>query len=288
MSVKRSLIRIGALAAIMYAAIIAFLAFRETSLVYAGSGVLRSRRLTPDSASGVPWDTLRVTAADSVPVLVMRSPIAGFSSRPWAMFLHGNYGALGSRSNVARYQLLRDAGFNVLAVEYRGYGASATMGSPTERGINADAAAGWMYLTRTLGVSPARIAIYGWSLGGGPATYLAAEFKAAALITEGTFTALPDVAALAYPWIPVRLMMRNRFDNAARAPSVSAPWLIFHGRNDRTVPFAHGESLAALAPKGRFFPLAADHDDGVLAERSMTLAALRELAQSMTGDTAVR
>jgi pimeloyl-ACP methyl ester carboxylesterase len=267
---------------VVYVAIIAFLAVRETSLVYAGSGGA-SRRLTPDSAAALPWDTLRVAATDSVPVLLMTSRLDDSTHRPWAVFLHGNYGALGSRSNVARYQLLREAGFNVLAVEYRGYGASAAMGSPSERGINADAAAGWTYLTRTLGVPPARVAIYGWSLGGGPATYLASEFKAAALITEGTFTALPDVAALSYPWIPVRLVMRNRFDNLMRAPSVTAPWLIFHGRNDNTVPFAHGEALAAAAPRGRFLPLPGDHEDGVLAERSLALSTLRQLSQTLAG-----
>ena len=287
MIVKRALARIGALSVVLYAGIIAFLAFRETALVYAGSGGA-SRRMTPDSSATLPWDTLRVTATDSVPVLLMTSRLDDSTHRPWAVFLHGNYGALGSRSNVARYQLLREAGFNVLAVEYRGYGASAAVGSPSERGINADAAAGWTYLTQTLGVPPARVAIYGWSLGGGPATYLATQFKAAALITEGTFTALPDVAALSYPWIPVRLVMRNRFDNISRAPSVVMPWLIFHGRNDNTVPFAHGEALAAAAPRERFVPLPGDHEDGVLAERPLVLLTLTELSQRLSGTPSQR
>jgi pimeloyl-ACP methyl ester carboxylesterase len=281
--VTRALIRIGTAAVLLYAAMVGFLAFRETALVYAGSGVGSSRRITPDSASELPWDTLRVSASDGVPVLLLRSRLDDSTHRPWAIFLHGNYGFIGARANVSRYQLLREAGFNVLAVEYRGYGASAGVGPPSERGVKADAAAGWTYLTRTLGVPPARVVVYGWSLGGGPATYLASEFKAAALITEGTFTTLPDVAASAYPWVPVRLVMRNKFDNAGRAPAVTMPWVIFHGRHDTTIPFTHGEALAAAAPRGRFVPLAADHDEGVMAQRALALAALRDVHRHTLG-----
>lgn len=282
MTLKRVLAFAGTGLLVLYASALGFLAFRETALVYPGAGLARARRVAPDTTAGLPWDTLRVTSADSVPVLLLRSRVDDSTHRPWALFLHGNYGTIGARSNVARYQLLRDAGFNVLAVEYRGFGASAATGTPSERGIKADAAAGWTYLTSTLGIPPARVAIYGWSLGGGPATYLAARFRPAALITEGTFTSLPAMATLSYPWIPARYVMRNRFDNGARAREVTMPWLIFHGRSDNTVPFAHGELLAAVSPHARLEALAADHDDGVLAERSRVASTLRELATALS------
>ena len=275
---KRFLTRAGIVIVALYAAAVGVLMWQETRLVYVGAGEPRSRRLVPDTSAGIPWDTVRVIASDTVPVILLRSRLDESVSRSWAIFLHGNAGFLGSRGNVARYRLLRDAGFNVLAVEYRGYGVSAGAGTPTEAGVYADAAAAWTYLTGALGVPSRRIAVYGHSLGGGPATYLAAEYKAAALITEGTFTALPNVGAELYPWVPVRLVMRNRFDNAARMRGLTTPWIIFHGRKDTQIPFAHGEALATVSPHAQLVALDADHDDGVTADREKALAALRPLA----------
>jgi fermentation-respiration switch protein FrsA (DUF1100 family) len=273
---RRLLFGAGTVGALGYGSAVGFLAFRETSLVYVGAGARHATRIVPLEAA-VPWDTLRVPAADTVPVLLLESMLN--DSAPWAIYFHGNFGLLGSRGNVRRYELLRDAGFNVLAVEYRGYGASVSAGTPSEQAINADAAAAWDYLTRRRGVDPRRIVIYGWSLGSGPATRLAAERGPAALITEGAFTSLPDVGAEVYPWVPVRLVMRNRFDNLELARTLSIPWIVFHGRVDDVVPFSHGESLAAASSHARLIPLAANHDDGVIGDRDKALAVLRDQYQ---------
>lgn len=260
-----------------YAAAVGLLVFNETSLVYASAGTTRSTRLVPAANTGIPWDTLRVRAADSVPVLLLESRVDDAADRPWAIYFHGNAGLLGSRGNVSRYQLLHDAGFNVLAVEYRGYGASVAAGPPTEGGVYADATAAWKHVTTDLGVAPGRVILYGWSLGSGPATYVAATHPAAALVTEGGFTSLPDVGAARYPWVPVRYVMRNQFNNLQRARTLAMPWIVFHGRADRDVPFSHGEALAAAARGARLVALAADHNDGVIADRALALGALREL-----------
>lgn len=281
--VRLLLITVAGVVLLGYSGIIGFLAFSESSMVYASAGGGRSGRLVPADDAGIPWDTLRVADSTGVPVLLLESRIDSASARPWAIFLHGNAGFLGSRRNVQRYQLLRDAGFNVLAVEYRGYGASASTGKPTEEGVYSDAAAAWRHLTGTLGVRPNRVVVYGWSLGGGPAVYLASKYPAAALITEGTFTSLPDVGAALYPWVPVRYVMRNRFDNLQRAAGLSMPWIVFHARADDEIPFAHGEALAAAAQHAQLVPLGSDHNDAVIADRELTLAKLRDLARVLTG-----
>jgi pimeloyl-ACP methyl ester carboxylesterase len=268
---------VGLIAA--YGTIVTVLAVRETSLVYPGMG--RTFRALPAPETGVPWDTVRVKAADSVPVLLMVSRVDTVSARPWALYLHGNLGLLGGRGNIARYRLLREAGFNVLAVEYRGFGLSAKAGRPSESGIYKDASAGWVWLTGPQAVSPARVVIYGMSLGGGAATYLTLANPPAALVTEGTATSLPDVGAKRYPWVPVRLIMRNRFPNLARAPAIAVPWVIFHSRNDVTVPFSHGEALSRAAPTAQFVPLVADHEGGVAVARAVSLPILQDLARKV-------
>lgn len=267
--------------AVPYSGAVGFLALRETSLVYVSAGRSPVRRAVPDHDAGIAWDTLRVRADDGVPVLLLESRVDDAPTRPWVVYFHGNAGLLGSRGNVDRYRLLRDAGFNVLAVEYRGYGASIGAGSPSEAGLSADARAAWRHLTETRRVPAGRVAVYGWSLGSGPAMYLAAEMRPGAVVTEGAFTSLPDVGAEQYPWVPVRLIMRNRFDNIGRGRALELPWIIFHARTDDIIPFAHAERLAAAARSARLVSLAGTHDNAVTVDPDVTLPALRDLAQRL-------
>ncbi|MGH7637090.1 MAG: alpha/beta hydrolase [Gemmatimonadaceae bacterium] len=275
----RTALLIAASAALLaYAGIVVFLALSENALVYVSAGEGRRGRPVPAEDAPIPWDTLRVPAADGVPVFLLVSRVDTSSRRPWAIFFHGNAGMVGSGSSVARYALLREAGFDVLAPEYRGYGAASGSGPVTEDGVYADARAALAYLVDSLRVPSRRIVAYGWSLGSGPAARLAAEHDLGALITEGGFTSLPDVGAELYPWVPVRMIMRNRFDNFALVTRIEEPWIVFHGRRDSEIPFAHGEALALAGPTARLVPLDAEHDDGVIADRVTALRELRQIA----------
>ena len=266
---------------LVYVGIVAFLAISERSLVYVSAGEGRRGRPLPGADVSIPWDTLRVRAADGVSVFLLVSRVDTSASRPWAIFFHGNAGMVGSRSSVERYALLRDAGFNVLAPEYRGYGAALSSGPASETGVYADARAALSYLTDSLHVPSRRIIVYGWSLGSGPAVRLGAEFDLGAVVTEGGFTSLPDVGAELYPWVPVRMIMRNRFDNVGLARRIAEPWIVFHGRRDSEIPFAHGEAIALVGPTARLVPLDAEHDDGVTADREVALAELRRLRAAL-------
>jgi dienelactone hydrolase len=264
-----------------YLVLLVFLVARETALVFPGAGRAAGEWAVP-AEPGLNWDSTRVPADDGVPVFLLAAPRPDAPSEaPWAIYFHGNGGLVGTPGSIERYRLLHEAGFNVLAVEFRGYGVSADVGTPSESGLYADARAGWDYLTRDLLVDPERIAVYGWSLGSGPAMYMAGELAPAALITEGAPTSAPDRAAELYPWVPVRLLMRTRFDNLARAPTLDLPWVLFHGRSDGVVPFHHGLALAGASRDAELIPLEAAHNDGVLADRGRALEALRKLAGRM-------
>jgi pimeloyl-ACP methyl ester carboxylesterase len=272
---------VAGVALLVYVGIVAFLALSETSMVYVSAGDGRRGRPVPETDAAIPWDTLRVRAADGAPVFLLVSRVDTSATRPWAIFFHGNAGMVGSRSSVARYALLRDAGFNVLAPEYRGYGAAASSGPVSEAGVHADARAALAYLTDSLRLRSWRVLVYGWSLGSGPAARLAADHDLGALVTEGGFTSLPDVGAELYPWVPVGWIMRNRFDNVGLAHRISEPWIVFHGRRDSEIPFAHGEAIALAGPNARLVPLDADHDDGVIGDRGVALGELRTLAETL-------
>ena len=165
------------------------------------------------------------------------------------LYCHGNgedVAALGEYRDLlrARHRV------SVFAFDYRGYGRSA--GKPSEAGVVADGRAAQAWLAQKTHVPPSQIVLWGRSIGGAVAVQLAADLGAQGLILERTFTNLPDVAAYHYPWLPVRQLMRNRFDSLARVGEYRGPLLQSHGTADEVVPFQLGQTLfdaAAATPK---------------------------------------
>jgi len=126
-----------------------------------------------------------------------------------------------------------------------------------------DAEAAWRYLIEERQVSPGKIAIVGRSLGGSVAAWLASKHTPGALILESTFTSIPDIGAKLYPYLPVRLMSRFKYNTAEYVGEVDCPVLIVHSREDDLIPFSHGQRLFELAmePK-QFLEISGTHNEG--------------------------
>jgi uncharacterized protein len=110
---------------------------------------------------------------------------------------------------------------SIFAFDYRGYGRSE--GKPAEKGILDDAEAAQEWLAKRAGIEKQDVVLMGRSLGGGIALHLAAENGARGVILQNTFTSLHDAAASHYPWVPVRLLMKNRYDSLSRISRYSGP-----------------------------------------------------------------
>ena len=162
------------------------------------------------------------------------------------IFFHGNGGNISNVGWVG--QLLSSRGFNVLLIDYRGYGRSAG-DVAGEQGLYADADAGYLYVTQTRGVAPESVVLYGQSLGTAVAADLATRRQCAALILESGFSSASDLAADVLPLLPRRLhfLTRNRFESAGKLAAVNCPVLITHGDPDDTIPTEHGRRLFAAA-----------------------------------------
>ena len=278
---RRVLATVVILAVAVYVLALGYLSFNEEALIFKGADLRANERLTVSGAVQIPWDTVRVTTKDGVGILLFESQLPNASDAPWIIYFHGNAGRLADDGSLARYRLFRSAGLNVLAVEYRGYGASEKQ-QPTEGGVYSDARAAWRHATEGRGVPASRVVLYGYSLGGGVATQLAAEVSPAGLITEATFTSAPAQARLRYPWVPAGLLMRNRFENLVKAASLSVPWLLFHGRQDKGVPFAHAEELArTTAGFRRLVPLRSGHNDALDVDGDRMRRALRAFVREI-------
>lgn len=256
---------------------VGYLLSQEADLVFYG-GVGDTLEL-PVLAEAVPepWDTIRVETRDSVHILLLEARQGADDSVPWVVFFYGAGQHLADASSRARYEILRSLGVNVLAVEYRGYGGSEQV-QPSERGLYEDGRTAWAYLTETRTVSPRRIVLFGYSLGTGVAIELATEVHPGGLITQGTYTSLPDVAAVWYPWIPpvvLRHMMSTSFANLAKATSVDSPWLLIHGRLDEEVPIDQAERI--VKTKGgprRLVAIESGHTDMETVARDAMTAAI--------------
>ena len=207
---------------------------------------MKALAATP-AAIGLGYEDVMLQSADGTQVHGWYLP--GRENARTLLFLHGNAGNISHRLDSLR--LFHDLGLNVLIIDYRGFGRSG--GKPGEQQTYEDAALAWRYLTDARGIAPGRIVIFGRSLGGGVATWLATQARPGGLILESSFTSVPALASHFYPIFPVRWLARIRYDNASRLPNVGCPVLIAHSPDDEVVPIAHGRALFALAGEPKSF-----------------------------------
>lgn len=185
-----------------------------------------------------------LTAPDGTLLVSWQVPAA--PGRPTLLYFHGNAGNLASRAERIRRFVSR--GYGVLMLSYRGYGGSG--GAPSEAANVADGGLAYQAL-RDDGVPAADIIVYGESLGSGVAVQVAANHEVGGLVLDAPYTSIVDVAALSYPWLPVRPFMFDRYETLRHLARVTAPLLVLHGEEDRVIPVGMGRAVydAARVPK---------------------------------------
>jgi uncharacterized protein len=200
----------------------------------------------------------------------------GPDRRVHVLFAAGNAGNRADRAPLARR--LAATGFTVLLFDYRGYGGNP--GHPSEAGLAADADAGWRFLLEHAGARPERLLYIGESLGAAVVAELATRRPPAGLLLRSPFTDLASVGQRAYPVLPVRLLLRDRFDLIGSIERVPAPTIVVYGTADRIVPPAQSTQVAAAAPGlVRAVGVAgADHNDEALLAGEEIIAAVATLA----------
>ena len=201
---------------------------------------------TPPARAGLPRaEEVMLTSGDGEKLIAWF--VAPRGNKPVVLYFQGN--AEGLPARVDRFTWLIADGAGLLALAYRGYGGST--GTPTEDGLIHDANAAYDFARARYPAG--RIVLFGESLGTAVAVALAAGHEVAGVILDAPFTSAAEVGAAAYPFAPVRWLMKDKFHSDERIGRVSAPLLVLHGEQDRIVPIRFGEKLFALAREPKRF-----------------------------------
>jgi fermentation-respiration switch protein FrsA (DUF1100 family) len=196
-------------------------------------------------------EIVKLTSADNtrLSAIHLLNPTAKYT----IIYAHGNAEDIGDIRFIL--EDLRDLGFSVFAYDYRGYGTSE--GTPTEQNAYQDIDTAYNYVTQELKIPPQQIIVFGRSVGGGSALYLAARQPVGGLILESTFISAFRVV------VPFPILPFDKFPNLEKIKRVRCPVLVMHGKADEVIPFWHGEKLyaAVRAPKLSLWIEGANHND---------------------------
>lgn len=219
------------------------------------------RARLPDLATlGLNGERVEVTTSDGIALHGWYFPPSDAAAGARAgglLWFHGNMETVAGLAEVFRD--VRPTNRGVLALDYRGYGESA--GRPTEKGLYRDGDAAWAFLAARREIDPARIAVYGRSLGSAVALAVATTHPACAVVLDSPFTTARAMTR-AHFWFLPPLLLRQRLDNLARAARLNAPLLVMHGTEDRLAPIAMGRAVAAAGRAEELFAIeGAEHND---------------------------
>ena len=230
---RRLLLALLILVGIAYAGVLGYISANQRALQYEPGGEITA--LSATALSGA--EDVAIPSGDHVVNGWYQAPAPGM---PIIVYYKGNSGSFSGEHE--RYAQFVADGYGFVAFDYRGF--PATEGEISQDNILADALAVYDWAA----AQGAPLVIWGRSLGSGPATYVASQRDAEALLLETPFLSAITVAGERYPYLPVGLLMQDQFPSNVWIEDVSEPVLVAHGTADTTIDVSNGERLYALAP----------------------------------------
>lgn len=243
--------------------------FFQSRLIYLPYGTAG----TPAGAGLERAEEVRLRTNDGLELAAWYVPSTGEGTGAGVLVLPGNAGHRGLRAPLAR--ALSDRGLAVLLVDYRGYAGNP--GRPSQSGLAADARAAHADLSARVGVD--RVVVFGESLGAAVAVDLAREVEPHAVVLRSPFTSLADVGRVHYPYLPVRLLLRDRFDVLETVTDVDVPVVVIAGEDDSIVPPEQSRRVADAAGAELVLVPSAGHNDHRLGAGEAVVDAIVEAAR---------
>ena len=261
--------RIVVVVIVAMTAVIAAAWFFQDRLIYLPYGMAG----TPDEAALAGAEEVQFLTEDGLELSAWYVPPASEATGTAVLVLPGNAGNRSFRAPLAR--ALADHGLAVLLVDYRGYAGNP--GQPSEAGLIADAKAAHAYLSKRDGVE--RIVVFGESLGAALAVSLARDTAVHGVVLRSPFTSLADVGRVQYPFLPVRLLLRDRFDVLETVRDVQAPVVVVAGEADRIIPPEQSRAVAEAAAAELIMVPSAGHNDEALLDGDAVVDAVLMVAR---------
>jgi fermentation-respiration switch protein FrsA (DUF1100 family) len=253
--VKRMFLLVIVSLAIGYLLLIAYVYVKQGEMLYYPEKKIDA---TPYDI-GLDFQDLTLRTKDGVDISAWYIPAE--DARGFVLFCHGNAGNISHRLDSIK--IFHSLGLGVLIFDYRGYGKSK--GSPDEEGTYRDAESAWDYLVNVLHVKPAKIVLFGRSLGSAVAAEVALRKQAGALIMESGFTSVPDLGKKFFPHLPVGLISRYHYESINKVGRIKLPKLFIHSPEDEIVPYEQGARLFEKASEPKeLLKIVGGHNEGFL------------------------
>jgi len=266
---RNNLLQIILVIFFIYFLILVFLYFYQRNLLYHPN----ENNYSEDKIS-VDIENVRIKTSDNIELLgwYHEKNLKDFKT---LIFFHGNAGSLENR--IHKLNHFRDMNINFLIIAWRGF--SGNNGNPSEQGLYEDGKSAIDWLIKK-GVSEKNLILYGESLGTGVATHLAQNKNFAGVILETPFTSMIDAAKKFYPYIPVKLLLKDKFENYKKIKNINLPILIMHGEVDQLVPFSMGKKIYEIAnqPKYSYFT---KYDNHMMEYDENLVLALKSFIKSL-------
>ena len=191
------------------------------------------------------------------------------------IYFHGNAGSLENR--IHKLNHFEGMNINFLIIAWRGF--SGNKGTPSEQGLYEDGKSAINWLIKK-GVEEENLVVYGESLGTGVATQLAQNNNFAGIILETPFTSMVHAAKIFYPYVPVNLILKDKFENYKKIKNINSPILVMHGEADQIVPFSMGKKIYEIAnePKYSYFT---KYDNHMMEYDEKLVLALKSFLKSL-------
>ena len=271
------LVRIGITLGALFLGFLALVWVSQRHLIYIPSGEI----LPPSPGLPAGLEEVSLETEDGLRLGAWFIPPAGKRPVPAVLVLNGNAGNRSYRSPLA--EALSRAGLAVLLFDYRGYGGNP--GSPSETGLSLDARAARRYLAGRPDVDASRMVYFGESLGAAVALALAEKYPPAALVLRSPFTSMVDIGRLHYPFLPVRLLLKDHYLSLERIARIRCSILILAGDRDRIIPIRQSRKLFEAAQEPKRFSVipGADHNDWDLLAGDLLLRDLLDFLEASIG-----
>ena len=235
---------------VIYFLVLVFLYFYQRSLLYHPN----ENNYSGDKIS-VDIEKVKIQTSDNIELLgwYHKKNLKDYKT---LVYFHGNAGSLENR--IHKLNHFQDMNINFLIIAWRGF--NGNKGKPSERGLYVDGKSAIDWLKKK-GVDEKNLILYGESLGTGVATHLAQNKNYAGVILETPFTSMIDAAKNFYPYVPINLLLKDKFENFKKVKNINAPILVMHGEVDKIVPFSMGKKIYEIAnnPKYSYFTKYDDH-----------------------------